>query len=80
VSLYDEDQERLRSDEAPTPVGSSSSGIKSHRSLNGLDRSSDSTQKIIEWAVGAGVVLLLLGVLVGWFGGFMYFLHVVFGS
>jgi hypothetical protein len=72
--------ERLERDEGPTPVGSSSSGIKSHRSLDGLDSRSDKTQKILEWAIGIAIGFMVIGVLVGWFGGFLYMMHLWFGS
>lgn len=69
---YQDDQERLESDEAPTLGGSEEQGIKSHRSLSGLDSSSDKLvvfSKLALWCMVGGIAwAVLLGVL----GGLLY--------
>jgi hypothetical protein len=78
--VLSEHLERLRRDEAPTPVGSETRVIKSHRSLTGLDNRRDLPQRLIEVGVGVGVGLIAIGIIGGWLGGFLYLLHLMFGG
>lgn len=78
---WDDDnfEERLRFDEPPTQGGSSTRETKSHRSLNGLDHSSDKAHAfsmIVVWSAVIGVGAALT---IGAFGGLIYLVRLIFG-
>lgn len=70
-------KKRLESDKHPTQGDSRDTVTRSKHSLTALDHSSDKVQVIVNWVLGVVIVLAMIGVVVGWLGGFLYIVELL---